>query len=92
MELRATGWNCFPWIKDGMLYEKIKTPKRDVSKDYKGMDINGMTRKIFTCKKCNKRMELDSFSTSTTEQKWYVHQLFINKRCPKCYVDLMRGE
>jgi hypothetical protein len=69
-----------------------RTQIRDVSEDYKNMDVNGMTRKIFTCAKCGKRQEYDTFCTSTTEQKWYVHQLFINQRCPKCYVELIRGE
>ena len=75
-----------------MNIEKIETPIRDVSEDYKNMDVDGMKRYIFICKKCGVKNVFDTFCTSPEEYKWYVGQLNLNQRCPKCYVDLMRGE
>jgi predicted nucleic-acid-binding Zn-ribbon protein len=67
-------------------------PIRDVQQDYKNMDVNGMKRYVFMCKKCGIKNVFDTFCTSTVKWKLYIGQLNITQRCPKCYVELMRGE
>jgi len=65
-------------------------PIRDVQEDYKNM--HPMYRRVYMCKSCGKKNVLDIFSTTDNEQRLYFSQLSITQRCPKCYVDLMRGE
>jgi hypothetical protein len=66
----------------------MKTQQRNVQDDYTQM--MQMYRRVYKCKGCGKKMELDVFATTPNEQRWYVSQLSLIQRCPKCYVDLMR--
>lgn len=62
---------------------------RDVQSDYAKM--LPMYRRVYRCKTCGKKNVIDIFSTTKEKQRLYFSQLSITQRCPKCYVELMRG-
>jgi len=68
----------------------MQIQNRDVAEDYTSM--LPMFRRVYTCKSCGKKNVIDIFSTTPEEQRLYFSQLSITQRCPKCYVELMRGE
>ena len=69
--------------------EIIETPERDVQSDYTKM--LPMYRRVYMCKSCGKKNVIDIFATTPAEKRLYFSQLTLTQRCPKCYIDLMRG-